>query len=170
MAHGGAREGKWRGNMRMEWVASNLALYRKTVYPALLLLMRMHQLPAADWTETPADLNGLVRFAGRPNLVSACVPSRFERALPQVSKYREINKKAAWWKCSWKIFRSTSSSENYTRKEKAYVHYKMAWSRSRNKELASRPQKKVNCVCLQEQPLLKWGDRWVHVASWTLLK
>jgi len=27
MAHGDAREGKWRGKMRMEWVASSLALY-----------------------------------------------------------------------------------------------------------------------------------------------
>jgi len=27
MAHGDAREGKWRGNVRMEWVASSLALY-----------------------------------------------------------------------------------------------------------------------------------------------
>jgi len=65
----------------MEWAARNLALYRKTVYPALLPLMRTHRLPAADWTETRADLNGLVRFAERPNLVSARVPSRFERAL-----------------------------------------------------------------------------------------
>ena len=30
----------------------------------------------------PADLNGLVRFAGRRNLVSARVPSRFKRSLP----------------------------------------------------------------------------------------
>jgi len=37
-----------------------------------------------DWTDpppSPADLNGLFRFAERPNLVSARVPSRFERAL-----------------------------------------------------------------------------------------
>ena len=27
MAHGDVREGKWRGRMRMEWVASSLALY-----------------------------------------------------------------------------------------------------------------------------------------------
>ena len=27
MAHGDAREGRWRGKMRMEWVASSLALY-----------------------------------------------------------------------------------------------------------------------------------------------
>jgi len=36
--------------------------------------MRTTRLPAAN-------LNGLIRFAQRPNLVSACVPSRFKRAL-----------------------------------------------------------------------------------------
>ena len=30
MAHGDARQGKWRGNMRVECVASNLALYLRT--------------------------------------------------------------------------------------------------------------------------------------------
>jgi len=30
MAHGDAREGKWRGKMRKEWVASSLALYVET--------------------------------------------------------------------------------------------------------------------------------------------
>jgi len=29
----------------------------------------------------PADLNGLIRFAERRNLVSACVPSQFKRSL-----------------------------------------------------------------------------------------
>ena len=91
MAHGGAREGNWRGNMRMEWAARNLALYRKTVYPALLPLMRTHRLPAADWTEPHADLNGLVRFAERPNLVSARVPSRFERALLPLMRTLRLN-------------------------------------------------------------------------------
>jgi len=43
-------------------------------------LIRTPRLPAVDWTDTPADLNGLVRFAERPNLVSARVPSSFERA------------------------------------------------------------------------------------------
>jgi hypothetical protein len=36
MAHGDAQEGKWRGNWRMEWVASNLTLPWNMVYPALL--------------------------------------------------------------------------------------------------------------------------------------
>jgi hypothetical protein len=30
MAHGDAQEGKWRGNWRMQWVASSLALYLRT--------------------------------------------------------------------------------------------------------------------------------------------
>ena len=34
MAHGDARERKWRGNWRMEWVASTLTLPRNIVYPA----------------------------------------------------------------------------------------------------------------------------------------
>ena len=42
------------------------------VYPALLPLMRTPRLPVVDWTDAPpADLNGLVRFAERRNLVSA---------------------------------------------------------------------------------------------------
>ena len=47
------------------------------VYPSLLLLMRTPRLPVVHWTEAPADLNGLVRFAERRNQVSARVPSHF---------------------------------------------------------------------------------------------
>jgi hypothetical protein len=82
MAHGDAREGKWRGHWRMEWVASTLTLRRNAVYPALLPLMRKPRLPVVEWTDAPADLNGLARFAERPNLVSARVPSHFKRSLP----------------------------------------------------------------------------------------
>jgi hypothetical protein len=49
--------------------------------PALLTMMRTPRLPAVDWTDAPADLNGLVRFGKRRNLVSARVPSRFKRSL-----------------------------------------------------------------------------------------
>jgi hypothetical protein len=41
------------------------------VYPALLQLMSTPRLPVVNWTDAPADLNGLVRFAKRRNLVSA---------------------------------------------------------------------------------------------------
>ena len=65
------REGKWRGNWRMEWVAS--ILHTTSELP----LMRTPRLSVVDWTDAPADLNGLVRFAERRNLVSARVPSHF---------------------------------------------------------------------------------------------
>ena len=47
------------------------------VYPALLPLMRTPRMPVVVWTDAPADLNGLVRFAEKRNLVSARVPSHF---------------------------------------------------------------------------------------------
>ena len=79
VAHGDAREEKWRGKKRMEWVASSLQhdseqsiqCYYNRSPPT-----RTPRKPVLDWTDTPADTNGLVRFAGRPNLVSARVPSR----------------------------------------------------------------------------------------------
>ena len=41
-------------------------------------------------------LNGLVRFAERPNLASARVPSRFERAI-QMTVYRVDSKFVKWF-------------------------------------------------------------------------
>ena len=53
------------------------------VYPALLPLVRTPRLPVVDWTDAPADLNVLVRFAERRNLVSVGVPSHFNWSLPR---------------------------------------------------------------------------------------
>jgi len=61
------------------------------VYPALLPLMRTPRLLVADWTDAPADLNGLVRFAERRNLVSVRVPSHLNWPL----RLREISDLAA---------------------------------------------------------------------------
>jgi hypothetical protein len=61
------------------------------VYPALLPLMRTPRLPIVDWTEAPADLNGLVRFVERRNLVSARVPSHFNWPLPQNILYVSLH-------------------------------------------------------------------------------
>jgi len=58
------------------------------MYPALLPLMRTPRLPAVDRTDAPADLNGLVRFAERRNLISARVPSHFNWPLPFAHRYR----------------------------------------------------------------------------------
>jgi hypothetical protein len=51
------------------------------VYAALILLLRTPRLPAVDWADAQADLNGLVRFTEWRNLVSARVPSHFKRNL-----------------------------------------------------------------------------------------
>ena len=91
---GGTREGKWRGNWRMEWVASTLTPPPNVVYPALLKLMRTPQLPAVDWTDVPTDLNGLVRFGERRNLVSAHMPSRSAQA---ISGFLDKNNTNIWY-------------------------------------------------------------------------
>ena len=100
MAHDDAREGKWRGNWRKEWVASTLTPPPKVVYPALLKLIRTPQLPAIDWTDAPTDLNGLVRFEERWNLVSARVPSRSARAITMKTFFLH--------KCPSKLYSFTS--------------------------------------------------------------
>ena len=99
VAHGNEREGKWRGNWRMEWVASTLTPPPNVVYPALLKLMHTPQLPAVDWTDTLTDLNGLVRFRERRNLVSARVPSRSARAIPTLKERTEHQEHEETTKC-----------------------------------------------------------------------
>jgi hypothetical protein len=61
------------------------------VYPALLPLMRTPRLSVVNWTDAPADLNGLVLFAGRRNLVSARVPSHFKHSLILMTNYFRID-------------------------------------------------------------------------------
>jgi hypothetical protein len=78
VAHGKGSEGEtgeWSGKTVL------FTLPRNVVHPALLPLMRTSRLPVVDWTDTPADLNRLVRFAERRNLVSARVSSHFKRSL-----------------------------------------------------------------------------------------
>ena len=85
MAHGDARKGKWRGNAPVDWVSSSLALYLRTRciqhYYRWCAHLGCHQSTELTPPHS-ADLNGLVRCAERPNLVSARMPSRFKRALP----------------------------------------------------------------------------------------
>ena len=106
MAHGDAREGKWRGNWRMEWVASTLTLHRNVGYPALLPLMRTSRLPGSRQNWHPRRFKWTLRFAKRRNLVSARVPSRFKRSLQQyvsscrqhhVFKIRWTFTPGLWW-------------------------------------------------------------------------
>ena len=104
MAHGDAREGKWRGNRRMLWVASTLHTTSENCVSALLPLMRTPLMPVVDWTDVPADLNGLVRFAERRNMVSTRVPSHFKRSLLPYDRMVFITEKG----CVYLVFACTS--------------------------------------------------------------
>ena len=77
MAHGDAWEGKWRGNWQMEWVASTLHTTSEHGVSSITTA-DAHTLDASSQlNRRPADLNGLVHFTKRRNLVSARVPSHF---------------------------------------------------------------------------------------------
>ena len=84
MAHGDAREGKWRGNWRIEWVASTLHTTSEHGVSSITTA-DAHTSAASSRLKRPpsppADLSGLVCFAERPNLVSARLPSHFKCAL-----------------------------------------------------------------------------------------
>ena len=82
-AHGDARVGKWRGNWWMERVPSTLHTTSEHGVSSITTA-DAHTSAASsrlNWSPS-ADLNGLVRFAERRNLVSARVPSHFKRSLP----------------------------------------------------------------------------------------
>ena len=92
-----ARLGKWKWNMRVEWVASSLhTTSERGVYS--ITTADAHTSAASsrlNWP-TPADLKGLVRCAERPNPVSARVPSRFKRAV-QVFVIGEEHETSCVW-------------------------------------------------------------------------
>jgi hypothetical protein len=83
MAHGDAREGKWGGNWRMEWVASVLHTTSEHDVSSITTADAHNSSVSSklNW-RPPADLNGFVLFAERRNLVSARVPSHFKLSLP----------------------------------------------------------------------------------------
>ena len=75
IAHGDAREGKWRRNWRMKWVASTLHTTSEHGVSSITTA-DAHTSAASsrlNWRTPAANLNGLVRFAERRNLVSARV-------------------------------------------------------------------------------------------------
>jgi len=79
------REGKWRGNCRMEWVAGTLHTTSEHGVSSITTAYAHTSAASSRLNWRPkADLNGLVRFAERRNLVSARVPSHFMWPLPKL--------------------------------------------------------------------------------------
>ena len=82
MAHGDAQEGKWRRNWRMQWVASTIHTTSEHGVSSTTTADAHISAASSRLNWHPRQLNGLVRFAERWNLVSARVPSHFKRSLP----------------------------------------------------------------------------------------
>jgi len=77
MTHGDAREGKWTGNLWMEWVASTLHTTSEHGLSSITTADVYTSAASSRLNWRPlADLIGLV-LAERRNLVSARVPSHF---------------------------------------------------------------------------------------------
>jgi len=66
----------------MEWVAGTLHTTSEHGVSSITTADAHTSAVVVDWTDAPADLNGLVRFAEKRNLVSARVTSHFKRSLP----------------------------------------------------------------------------------------
>jgi hypothetical protein len=81
MAHGDAREGKWRWNWRMKWVVSTLHTSSELGVSNITTADAHTSAASNRLIYGPANLNRLVHFAERRNLVSARVPSHFKRSL-----------------------------------------------------------------------------------------
>ena len=112
MAHGDALEGKWRGNRRMQWVASTLHTTSEHGVSSITTA-DAHTSAASsrlNWPP-PVYLNGLLCFAERRNLVSAPVPSHFNWPLP-LSTILDIYRGAFttawrtifWYLCNMSMF------------------------------------------------------------------
>jgi len=74
---GGEVKGKLANGVGSQYPSHYLGTWCIQHYYQQQKLIRTPRLPVVDWTDAPADLNGLVRFAERGNLVSARVPSLF---------------------------------------------------------------------------------------------
>ena len=90
VAHGDAREGKWRGNWWMEWVASTLHTTSEHGVSSITTADAHTSAASSRLNWRPADLNGLIHFAEIRNLVSARVPSHFNWPLPPISTWLHL--------------------------------------------------------------------------------
>ena len=75
-------------------------LPRNMAYPAILPMMRTLRLPVVNWTDAPADLNGLVSFAERRNLVSARAITFQAQSTPVLYKIGNKFLYTAWFNFS----------------------------------------------------------------------
>jgi len=130
LAHGDEPEGKWRGNWRMEWVASTLHTTSEHGVSSITTV-DAHTSAASsrlNW-RPPANLNGLVCFAERLYLVPACLPSHFKRSLSRITVRRGRGQE-------WVLYRHVTGMGKGKNTESLKVKFIDGWQvKIRNKPL-----------------------------------
>ena len=90
MAHGDAREGTWRGNWRMEWVASTLHTTSEHGVSSITTADAHTSVASSRLNWRPRRFKWTRPFRPkRRNLVSVRVPSHFKRGLPHFTELSE---------------------------------------------------------------------------------
>jgi hypothetical protein len=97
MARGDAREGKWRGNWRMEWVASNLHTTSEHDVSSITTADSHTSAAISRLTWRPRRLKWTRPFRRRQNLVSARVPSHFKRSLLLQEYAYHVEMRLVYW-------------------------------------------------------------------------
>jgi len=82
MAHGDAQEGKWRGNWRMEWVASTLHTTSEHGVSSFTTADAHTSAASIRLNWSPRPYKRTRPFRRKTKLVFALVPSHFKRSLP----------------------------------------------------------------------------------------
>ena len=125
MAHGDAREGNLRRNWRMECVASTHHTTSEHGVSSITTADTRTSAASgrANWRPS-VDLNGIVRFAERLNLVSARVKSHFKHSLQRNTEARSRNHCCrekenlidiqSMWVCSLKYSARNAHAPYYT--------------------------------------------------------
>ena len=116
MAHGDAREGKWRGNWRMEWVASTLHITSERGVSSITTADAHTSSASSRLNWRPRWFKWTRPFRRKKNLVSARVPSRFKHTI-QLYSYLTLVLEGVGW--------STPCPGNFTHgKETQYPSYR----------------------------------------------
>ena len=130
------------------------------VYPALLPMTRTPRPLEVDWTDAPADLNVLVRYAGRRNLVSVHVPSHIN--WPPLTQYLPGRPKDNHYKNSDQ--RVSVPTETFNLALLAYLEEE---EEEEEEWLGGEGRSEVWHKCFSSCGYLRFYKMHIHIHNWT---
>jgi hypothetical protein len=109
MAHGGAREGKWRGNWRMEWVASTKSVLYTTSENCISSITTADARSSAassqlNWRPCRFKLTRPFRWKTKSSFCACAITfqtqSTYKAGVPTARTRRSIGNKSTSWESS----------------------------------------------------------------------